>query len=420
MLYKKCLKLNLLIPNKSEKTTKTTTKTMNRKRRKIYFKHLELEEEPHGLGLTGQVYIAHHLDAVFAVKKIDVSRKSVSQTPENILNIFKSIYNPTPVSCSADHHNCPNENIVTLHKLFYKHGTVFAVLDYMDGGSLLDIVRALNQERFIISEKVLSSIVYQVLNGFVSLHKLFRAVKNNDCMSSEGSCNSGSDGVPLYAVSDSALDSLSSEDQEMIRSTTGIHKNVKTSNILLDSTGCVKLQDSGCRTLRNLFNINEHTMKATCDQTYFQNEFGYLAPETMRGSCTASSDIWSLGIVLLECLYGQFPISFAGNTVFTKIINFSTSIQNEGRVELLLENARCSSELKDFISQCLRTVPEERPSLESLINQEFIVKHNKSLIESHETVRYWMLQFIHPPCLKFGFRSGQKLFAPDIEIITTI
>jgi serine/threonine protein kinase len=463
--------LNLQIPNKkSDFATRTKTKTTNRgKKQKINFRNLVLSDQaPNYLnngfcvGLTGQVYLAKHLEAVYAVKKIDVSshHKSNMDTAEYVLNIFKAVFNPVPSpvqshdenndstiekhngiegsSSSSNSNNNSNEctsttendccNLVTLHKLFYKHGFVFAVLDLMNAGSLLDIVQFLKRKRFLIPENILSSITFQVLNGLNQLHrKPPKRMNLNSIHSSASSESSPGQFANIYdGILSSENDYLLDEDTiNYIRNNAIGHNNLKTSNILLNTDGLVKLQDAGSRFIRSIFNINiNYTHKMNNDQTYFQNEYGYLAPGSMTdNSVSKSNDIWSLGIILAECCIGEFPIEFSGNSIFSKIINFTSYIRNDGNICLSEIDSRFYSHLvTDFISQCLIKNPEERPSVEILLHHEFITKYNSKLEDSQKAVRDYLKSLLFPPDSMFPLLLSNRKhnYFVDIEIITVV
>ena len=77
-----------------------------------------------------------------------------------------------------------------------------------------------------------------------------------------------------------------------------VHRDVKPSNILVGRDGVVRLADFGIA--RRLADPAGHTLTGTTIGTA-----AYLAPEQVRGeSVTPMSDVYSLGLVLLEALTG--------------------------------------------------------------------------------------------------------------------
>ena len=78
-----------------------------------------------------------------------------------------------------------------------------------------------------------------------------------------------------------------------------VHRDVKPANLMLTSTGTVKLLDFG------LARLPDVTVTAS-GQT--PGTIAYMSPEQVRGrGADARSDLWALGVVLFEMLTGQRP-----------------------------------------------------------------------------------------------------------------
>ncbi|KAI0702275.1 Pkinase-domain-containing protein [Cytidiella melzeri] len=78
-----------------------------------------------------------------------------------------------------------------------------------------------------------------------------------------------------------------------------IHRDIKPSNILFNSKGQIKICD---------FGVSGELINSIADT--FVGTSTYMSPERIQGAqYTVKSDVWSLGISLIELALGRFPFS---------------------------------------------------------------------------------------------------------------
>ncbi|KAJ8563130.1 hypothetical protein K7X08_031582 [Anisodus acutangulus] len=94
-----------------------------------------------------------------------------------------------------------------------------------------------------------------------------------------------------------------------------IHRDLKSSNILLDSNFNAKLSDFGLAVLGGAQNKNNIKLSGT---------LGYVAPEyLLDGKLTDKSDVYAFGVVLLELLLGRRPLEKLAPTHCQSIVTWA-------------------------------------------------------------------------------------------------
>jgi TolB-like protein/Tfp pilus assembly protein PilF len=132
-----------------------------------------------------------------------------------------------------------------------------------------------------------------------------------------------------------------------------IHRDLKTSNVMLMPEGRVKVLDFGlARRMATETSITQGLSSRLTESGVLVGTVEYLPPEVLRGdAATAMGDIWALGIVLSELASGQVP--FRGATSY----EVTASILNAPPAEL---PAAVLPGLRAVIARCLEKDPAVR------------------------------------------------------------
>jgi eukaryotic-like serine/threonine-protein kinase len=155
-----------------------------------------------------------------------------------------------------------------------------------------------------------------------------------------------------------------------------VHRDVSPKNILLSVEGEVKLTDFGIARARGMLDP-PNNLEAT-HLRKLQGKFSYMSPEQARGeSATATSDVFSLGAVLYECVVGMSP--FAGPTTFETL----RRAQHCEYPPVQLGRPGCPSTLRTIIETSMASEPSQRFSSassmhESLLELQFTERHRFS------------------------------------------
>ncbi|KAJ8029821.1 Dual specificity mitogen-activated protein kinase kinase 5 [Holothuria leucospilota] len=150
-----------------------------------------------------------------------------------------------------------------------------------------------------------------------------------------------------------------------------LHRDIKPSNILVNTRGDVKLCDFGVST--QLIN--------SIAQTYIGTN-AYMAPERVLGhGYGVHSEVWSVGLFLLEMATGRFPYPVAQKGNDLAPIALLQCILNE--MPPRLSSEQFTPQFSEFVASCMEKEPSKRPSPEAVLLHPFIRMYddnNKQLI----------------------------------------
>ncbi|MCO5566989.1 hypothetical protein L7F22_020672 [Adiantum nelumboides] len=279
-----------------------------------------------GHGSSGKVYKVQHKrsNKLYALKIIqDKHEAAVCKQILTEMDILRRAQNPYVVQCFGASE---------------KGGEISFVLEYMDGGSLADVIEA----KKTLSERYLAEVAKKALKGLEYLHR-------NKI----------------------------------------VHRDIKPSNILLGRNQEVKIADFGVSTILASTLAPCNTFVGTC--AYMSPE--RFDPDSHGGNYNGyAADIWSLGLSLLECAIGRFPFLLPGEKADWPTLMFTICYNPPPSPP---ENA--SAEFRDFIEQCLQKNPSQRPRASTLLTHPFISKFevppSSAKVQSHSHLqsggRFW-------------------------------
>jgi len=263
---------------------------------------------------------------------------------------------------------CNSPYIVGFYGAFHSDGEIHICMEYMDGGSLDLVIKKAGK----IAEKYLRKITYAVLRGLSYLREKHQI----------------------------------------------IHRDVKPSNILVNSQGEIKICD---------FGVSGQLIDSMANS--FVGTRSYMSPERLQGSqYSVASDLWSLGLSLVEMALGCYPIPPPDPNHLAQIFGpaftedpanmmpvpsprtprtprtpANAPIKPMAIFELLeyivnqppprLPTKVFSSEMRDFVDICLKKNPAERPDLVTLMSHPWLLD-----VENDPTdVAKWVQEVIKLP-----------------------
>ncbi|GJY47207.1 wall-associated receptor kinase 2-like protein [Tanacetum coccineum] len=148
-----------------------------------------------------------------------------------------------------------------------------------------------------------------------------------------------------------------------------IHRDVKSTNILLDENYTAKIADFGASRLVPLGHDQVSTL--------VQGTFGYLDPEYFHtGQLTDKSDVYSFGVVLAELMTGKRPIGMERCPEGRNLATYFVKAKKEDRLHEILDRKileeTTDEQLKaacDLVYRCLKVAGGDRPSMKEVTMQ---------------------------------------------------
>ncbi|KAL8044919.1 hypothetical protein ABFX02_08G077300 [Erythranthe guttata] len=219
-------------------------------------------------------------------------------------------------------------NLVPLIGYCNDHGEMILVYDYMAGGTLSD-----------------------------QLYKLSRESSNSSALTWKQRLN-------ICIGAGRGLDYLHTGNGV-------IHRDVKTTNILLDENLVAKVSDFGLAKTEDRSNFHSHI------STKVKGTYWYMDPHYHKTSkLTRKSDSYSFGVVLLEVLCGRPVLDSRAQGEERILPIWARSKISKGEVDQIVASSLREEisvdSLKTFVGvaeRCLRDEPKNRPTMSQIVQQ---------------------------------------------------
>ena len=213
------------------------------------------------------------------------------------------------------HSKLDHENIIKLYNFNEDNENINIIMEYAPNGNLYDLI---TKEKTGFSE-------YKAFEYFIQVVNAVYYLQNNNI----------------------------------------IHRDIKPENILIGDDNKIKLCDFGWA--KELTLENRSTFCGTVE---------YMAPEIVGSeNYDYGVDIWSLGILLYELLYGHSP--FKANTNKNVILNIKSHELNFDDT-----NKTVSKSCKDLIQKILNNNPQKRYKIKDILDHPFVKKYQEKYLFS--------------------------------------
>ncbi|CAG9577460.1 unnamed protein product [Danaus chrysippus] len=137
-----------------------------------------------------------------------------------------------------------------------------------------------------------------------------------------------------------------------------VHMDLKPHNLLLhkdsDNKYLLKVADFGFAQ-----HLTEESMRSVRGSPL------YMAPEMILGKYDARVDLWSVGVIMYECLFGRAPYSSA---TLKELVD---KIQRQAPIQIP-SNSSLSAGCLDLLTRLLQHDPNKRISYEEFFNHEYL------------------------------------------------
>lgn len=163
-----------------------------------------------------------------------------------------------------------------------------------------------------------------------------------------------------------------------------LHRDIKSTNILLDDKYRAKITDLGMA--KRL--MNDDLTSCSNSPARMLGTFGYFAPEyAIVGKASLKSDVFSFGVVVLELVTGRHPINKSPNKSVESLVIWATARLHDSKLVIselpdpILKGNFPLEEIQimaHLARECLQWDPDSRPSMREVVQILSMIDPDKS------------------------------------------
>ena len=255
-----------------------------------------------GGGSMAELYVARKVSQFGFVHRAVI--KQVKHGRADFQQLQRMLLDEARATACFDH-----PNLVSIYDVGETDQGLYLALEYVEGTDLRRVNQKLRSRKEALPFELACFIVAEVLRGVHHAHTA-----------------RGPDGKPLEIV----------------------HRDVNPSNVLVSTSGHVKLADFGVVRMRE-------RIQPKTEPGLVKGKYAYLAPEYIAGEpCSVQTDVYAAGIMLFELLSGRE--CFTGSTAYEVM----WKIVNKGVPLYRLQREGVPEDLQRLVARATSMVPERR------------------------------------------------------------
>ncbi|KAK1412838.1 hypothetical protein QVD17_34375 [Tagetes erecta] len=195
-----------------------------------------------------------------------------------------------------------------------------------------------------------------------------------------------------------------------------IHRDVKSSNILLDKDYVAKISDFG------LSKIGPTNAQCTYVNTLVRGTFGYLDPEYfLTGRLTRKSDVFAFGVVLFELLCGRAALDRSLDEDECSLVKWAHESIEKGKVYEIIDSdiknqisRKCLKVFVQIADRCLSSESRKRPTMAEILVALELTLTLQNKFDSRVKPTPGVLSVIRWPFISPKVDSGQNDRKPSM------